>query len=285
MKILAKHEGDIEETDDNEVFRYGRENLPSNNVSKEEIRQYYDIFYAEAEFDHYDEQISRSFLKALFKKALVPPGAAVLDVGCATGFYTEQFRRMGYAAVGLDISRVGILKGKSKYPSLQLLVGDAAGMPFKPASFDVLFMSGCSLANTGDLRSIQKFLERLTEYVTDKGVLIFVGGSNLTGQVSVHSEWIYHRYSEILNFVDPKAVEVEGPYITAARIASMLGSLSLTKTFSMFVRLLHGTKTWSVIYFLRRKGAVRREASLRRRRAAFIAGNCIPDANRIVEQR
>lgn len=250
-----RQEGPAEEGDSRNVFRFGGENLFRNDLSKRELKKYYDKFFAQTEFDNPDEEVAQRFLRTLLKKARVPTGAAVLDVGCATGFYAEQFRRLGYRAFGLDISSVAITKGASNYNRLPLLVGDAGALPIKRASLDVLFMSGCSLANTSDIASIRKFIESLMDHVRDHGVLIFVGGSNLTGEFPTQSEWIHHRYSEILNFVDREALNVEGPYITAVKLAGMIGRLSLTKTLSLALRLLGIKKTWSIIYFVRKKGA------------------------------
>lgn len=194
--FLTRHVVSSEQDNDNNVFRFGRENLPSNYLSKKELKEYYDRFYRRTEFKYYDEKITRRFLRTLLKKADVPSNTAILDVGCATGFYVEQFRSMGYKAVGLDISRVGILKGQSKYPSLPLLVGDAAVLLFRRASFDVIFISGCSLTNTYDMQALKEYFLYLTEYTKHNGVVIFISGSNFTGEVVPHSEWIHHRYNE-----------------------------------------------------------------------------------------
>ncbi|MFZ1082676.1 MAG: class I SAM-dependent methyltransferase [Candidatus Kryptoniota bacterium] len=242
-----------EQDNDNNVFRFGRENLPSNDLSKKEIKEYYDRFYGRTEFEHSDEKITRRFLRTLLKKARVLSHAAILDVGCATGFYAEQLRKMGYRTIGLDISQVGILKGQSKYLSLPLLVGDAAVLPFRGASFDVLFMSGCSLTNTRDMQAINEYFLYLMNYIKDDGVVIFISGSNFSGEIAPHSEWIHHSYDEILKFVDRKIVGVEGPYITALKFVSLFGKISLGKTFSSVIRMIPGRRSWSVVYFIRKK--------------------------------
>lgn len=235
------------ENDDN-VFRFGRENLPSNYFSKNELKEYYDRFYRRTDFEYYDEKKTRRFLRALLKKAHVSPNTVILDVGCATGFYAEQFRIMGYKTVGLDISQIGISKGQSQYPSLPLLVGDAAVLPFRPASFDVLFISGCSLTNTHDIQAIQKYFLYLMNYINEDGVVIFISGSNFTGEAAPHSECIHHRYNEIMEFVDRTTVQAEGPYITTLRFVSLLGKISLAKMFSSMIKMLPGKRRWSIVY-------------------------------------
>jgi SAM-dependent methyltransferase len=250
---VRKDPSDIPVSQDDIVFKWGREKLPSNSVAKRGIREYYDRFYAKADFEYYTEQITGKFLRAILRKAGVREHSFILDVGCATGFYTEQFRLMGHSAVGLDISRVGIMKGHVKYPDLPLLVADAALMPFKPSSFDVLFMLGCSLTNTYDLRAIQEYVSYLTNYLKRNGVLIFMGGSNFLGGTSPSSEWIYHRYDEIMRFVDRDKVDASVPYVTFFKLTSTFGKFSLNKSLSFALRALPLKKPRNIIYFIRKK--------------------------------
>jgi len=242
-----------ETNDDDAVFRFGRENLPSNVLAKRELKEYYDRFYGKSEFKYYDERTARRFLHTLLKKAQVPPCATILDVGCGTGFYSEQLRIMGFRPFGLDISHVGLQKGRLQYPSLPLTVGDASIMPFKAGSFDAVFISGCSLTNTRDLLSIQDYITGLTEYAKDNGAVVFVGGSNFTGGTAENSEWISHRYEEILQFVNREKVDVGGPYVTNFRLLSKFGNLVLNKSFSSVARRLPGDRRWSLVYYIRKK--------------------------------
>lgn len=235
------------------TYLFGRENLPFNPLAKRGIREYYDRFYQRSEFNYYSVGITRRFLRAVLRKAGIRQHASILDVGCATGFYTEQFRSLGHNSVGLDISSVGVMKGRSKYPAVSFTVGDAANLPCKPGSFDAIFMFGCSLTNTRDMRSIRKFLSSLADYIRDDGAVIFVGGSNFSGRQSKRSEWIHHRYEEILEFVDRSIVDADGPYITSLRLVSLVGRMSLTQFFSSFILSLPIKKEWGVVYFIRKK--------------------------------
>ncbi len=126
-----------------------------SNNSNRELKEYYDKFYRESEFQYYDVKTTQRFLDAVLGKCRVTTGSRILDIGCGTGFYTELLHGAGYDSMGIDISRVGLLKGRETHLELQLVAGDASSMPFIRGSFDVLFMNGCSLANTHDIDSIQ----------------------------------------------------------------------------------------------------------------------------------
>lgn len=239
---------------DDRVYGSGTENLPSNVVTKERLRDYYDRFYEHQEFTHYRESATRKILRTLLKKTGAQENGKVLDVGCATGFYTEQLHQLGMTSIGVDISRVGISRGKASYPHLSFAVADAFRLPFAASSFDVLFMSGCSLTNTRDFGSIQSFFQGLTRYLTDNGSLIVMGASDFSGEQSPSNEWIYHTYAEILKYVDKSRMRVRGPYVTHLRLLSEFGSLALNRAASFFFRRLPGKRRWSVIYFIGKKG-------------------------------
>lgn len=235
------------------VYRFGDENLPLNPVTKKYLKEYYDNFFQRSDFKYYDEDTTRRFLRAILRKGRVTAGGTILDVGCATGFNTEQLRKIGHMTIGVDISRVGVKKGRSKYPLLILVVGDAAAMPFKDSSFNAILVMGCSLTNTRDLNAIQSYLTTLTKYLSDDGVVVVVGASNFSGEVESDNEWIHHRYEEVLRFVDLKVVDADGPYVTNLRLLSRLGNAALNSIFSYAARRFFGKKRWSIIYFIRKK--------------------------------
>ncbi len=237
------------------IYKFGDKNSASNPESKKLAKDYYDGFYENNEFPYYDERTTRRFLKVLLRKGRVARGGDILDVGCGTAFYTEHLHNIGFNATGIDISRVGILKGRSRYPSLSLIIGDASAMPFKHISFDALLMFGCSLTNTRDIQALQSYISSLVDYLKDGGVMILVGRSDLSGKTSADSEWIHHTYDEILNYVDRKKVEVDGPYMTNMRLISSLGRIAVNRFFSFLLKKFPGNHKWSFVYYIRRKKA------------------------------
>lgn len=82
---------------------------------------------------------------ALLEAAGLPPGAAVLDVGCGRGDSCALLRSEGFCAAGLDRSAALLAQGRARYPDLPLFAGDGAAPPFPPASLDALLME-CALS-------------------------------------------------------------------------------------------------------------------------------------------
>lgn len=245
----------MERKQDTKVFRFGDSNLQDDSLTKKSLKEYYDNFYAGSEFAYYDELTTKRFLRTFLRKCRIPIGASILDVGCATGFYTEQIRELGFRCVGIDLSSAGISRAHSKYPDLPFVVGDAAAMPFSLASFDALFMVGCSLTNTRDFHALQSYVVYLTRYIKDDGAVVLIGASNLTGEVSERSEWINHRYEELLQFVDRESVEVNGPHLTNLMLLAKLGGVVLNPISSVILRKFSNGKQLAVVYFIKKKAA------------------------------
>ena len=66
---------------------------------------------------------------------------SVLDVGCACGFGVHRLRRLGYNAVGLDISKFMLNKAESGIKPY-LILGTAWSLPFRDKQFGLVFSSG-----------------------------------------------------------------------------------------------------------------------------------------------
>lgn len=109
----------MERKQDTKVFRFGDSNLQDDSLTKKSLKEYYDNFYAGSEFAYYDELTTKRFLRTFLRKCRIPIGASILDVGCATGFYTEQIRELGFRCVGIDLSSAGILE---RTPNIQIFL-------------------------------------------------------------------------------------------------------------------------------------------------------------------
>ena len=84
----------------------------------------------------------RGSFRAFVRLSGLPRGARVADLGCGSGVFTELLRRAGYSGIGLDISPKLVALGRSKYPGLELIEGDAENLPFGNASLDGVLLSG-----------------------------------------------------------------------------------------------------------------------------------------------
>ncbi|HDN67792.1 MAG TPA: methyltransferase domain-containing protein [Firmicutes bacterium] len=101
---------------------------------------------------------------------LIPPGVArVLDVGCAAGYLGRRLKKLGVReVVGVEINPE-VAKQAEQYLD-QVIVGDIEqlSLPFSPRSFDCIICADI----LEHLRNPGRILNRLREYLSDKGVLI-----------------------------------------------------------------------------------------------------------------
>jgi ubiquinone/menaquinone biosynthesis C-methylase UbiE len=103
---------------------------------------FFDAFAERDEYDVFTPQSNERIVNTVVRLLHLPAGARVADLGCGSGVFTELLRRTGYGAVGLDISPKLIALGRSKYPGLELMEGDAENLPFEDASLDGVVLSG-----------------------------------------------------------------------------------------------------------------------------------------------
>ena len=64
-------------------------------------------------------------------------GRRALDVGCAYGFVVDLLSKLGYEALGIDISSYAVRKGSGKIEG-GLMRSDAGHLPFRDESFDLV---------------------------------------------------------------------------------------------------------------------------------------------------
>jgi len=81
----------------------------------------------------------------LLELAALVNEARILDLGCGLGGTVSKLKELGYQAVGVDISPLLVQQGLIKHPGTQLMVGDAANLPFDAETFDAVIYE-CSLS-------------------------------------------------------------------------------------------------------------------------------------------
>lgn len=66
----------------------------------------------------------------------------IIDIGCANGFFTNEFAKKAKYVVGIDIAKnlINAAAKNFKRPNLKFLIGDAQNLPFLKDKFDVATM-------------------------------------------------------------------------------------------------------------------------------------------------
>jgi len=92
--------------------------------------------------DHYDiERRLHVVYEELFRDVSLK-GMLLLDAGCGTGLFSREAARRGATVVSLDCGKNLLLQTRRKGINL-LLAGDAARMPIRDGSFDLVVSSEC----------------------------------------------------------------------------------------------------------------------------------------------
>ena len=206
----------------------------------QQIIEYYDTFYKGEGFRYYPPGFTRRVLSSLCARARVTPGAHVLDVGCATGYYSAIFSSLGYRVTGIDISESGIEKAREMYPDLRFEVQDATDMPYEAGSFDLVFAHGVSVANTKDMQKLHRWFDHLLHVTSAGGTVAFLGGSDLSGRESSTSTWYNHTWEEIKRFAPPhSSADTRGPWLTHFRLMKSLpGALAMNPLMTALLRMI-----------------------------------------------
>ena len=69
---------------------------------------------------------------------LIPPGSAVLDLGCGAGIPMTAALAEGRAVTGVDLSATQLEMARRNVPSATFLQADMTALSFEPASFDAV---------------------------------------------------------------------------------------------------------------------------------------------------
>lgn len=103
-------------------------------------------------------------------KSNLPPGAAVLDVGCGNGVISRELGDAGYNVYGIDVSENAIAKAKelNKLPNVNFDVISAEQLVTQGKQYDAIICSEV----LEHLKSPEDLLKTLHLSLTETGVLI-----------------------------------------------------------------------------------------------------------------
>jgi SAM-dependent methyltransferase len=92
-----------------------------------------------------------------FIRAHAPLTGSILDLGCGNGIFTGRLSREGAIVTGLDLSAHLL----NQNPHHLLTCGDAAWLPFRDASFDLVFEANL-LHHVADAGAVIREMQRVS---------------------------------------------------------------------------------------------------------------------------
>jgi SAM-dependent methyltransferase len=113
--------------------------------------------WADAGYRFYMQELEWALLRDLGRAGVALGGADVLEVGCGSGYFLHRLHEYGAArAAGIDLMEARVEDARARYPTLELVAGDAAALPWPDASFDVVTHFTClsSVLDPGLRRAI-----------------------------------------------------------------------------------------------------------------------------------
>jgi SAM-dependent methyltransferase len=99
---------------------------------------------------------------------LGPGDGSLLEVGCGTGIYGDRLRRLGWDAVGVDLSAGMLRHATARMPVIQ---GDAYRLPLRSASFDATL---AVMVHT-DLPEYEPALGEIFRVLKPGGLFVHIG--------------------------------------------------------------------------------------------------------------
>ncbi|MEX2210404.1 MAG: class I SAM-dependent methyltransferase [Gaiellaceae bacterium] len=102
------------------------------------------------------------FHREVFFELLPAPGRRTLDLGCGEGRLTRDLKALGHEVVGVDAAEELVAAAREADPQLQLVVADAAALPFGDGEFD-LVVAFMSLQDVDDLEGATSEAARVLE--------------------------------------------------------------------------------------------------------------------------
>lgn len=113
--------------------------------------------WADPGYRFYMQELEWNLLHDLRRAGVALANAEVLEVGCGSGYFVHRLLEYGATrAAGIDLMEDRIEAARARYPTLELVAGDAAALPWPDAAFDVVTQFTClsSVLDPGLRRTI-----------------------------------------------------------------------------------------------------------------------------------
>lgn len=125
----------------------GAESQDWNVWDEEDHQRTGHTYYRRATGELPEKEASKSYARLLKRRQLHNPGETLLDIGCATGFFSNSFRRLldpDLRYTGVDITRRFLEWGAEIYgvdDRTAFVHADALNLPFIDDSFDTIIVN------------------------------------------------------------------------------------------------------------------------------------------------
>jgi SAM-dependent methyltransferase len=116
--------------------------------------------------------------------------ASVLDYGCGAGRSTRFLKRLGFNAVGVDVSQEMLEQARSKDGSGEYHNLPSGLLPFEDSTFDLIFSSFVFL-EVSRIEEIEGILKEMKRVLRKDGIIIFVTAST----EATEGNWVSLSYS------------------------------------------------------------------------------------------
>ncbi|MCW3784563.1 class I SAM-dependent methyltransferase [Defluviimonas sp. CAU 1641] len=116
--------------------------------------------------------------------------ASVLDYGCGAGRSTRFLKRLGYDAIGVDISQDMLRQARSKDEAGQYYHVPSGRLPFGDFAFDLIFASYVFL-EVSRIEEIENILKELKRVLKKDGIIILVTSST----EATEGNWVSLSYA------------------------------------------------------------------------------------------
>jgi ubiquinone/menaquinone biosynthesis C-methylase UbiE len=214
--------------------------------TREEYKDYYNIFYKGQDFRHYPDSVNRAFISGLGKSLAFPPRPRILDLGCGTGVQMQAMRALAYRPTGLDISICGLRCAQRTCSGIPLVNGDAFHLPFPDAVFDVVISFG-SILNYDRTGSITEIMEESNRVVVSGGWVILTTLSDYSG--SVKGGWKQRGRGELAEILHAVIAGQYRMIETFPKLARLFGAFAFHPIPGFCVKMLTGGSRTIILAF------------------------------------
>jgi ubiquinone/menaquinone biosynthesis C-methylase UbiE len=154
---------------------------PPSERAFDPVAQFYDAWF-DTPIGRTVDEIEKDLL---YHMADLRPSERVLDVGTGTAHFALDLAAQGGIVVGVDLSLPMLTVARHKTPSGHLLRGDAAALPLREASFDLVFSA-----------TALEFVAHPEQALGDMWRLVRPGGRLVIGVLNAASPWACARRRE-----------------------------------------------------------------------------------------